>query len=462
MTSAVTEQPVALHWRDYQRESIDDPKRIQADFWCRQSGKDFTTAFKVVLRGLEGGADWLVGSLTQRQADLNHEKCAVHARAMAEVMCPEEDEEFEADLGGKTFTFTKRILTLPSGVRIISLPGRDPDSWAGYTANIILTEYALFPNGGHKHWATVSPIALTNGLSIWIITTPRTKDTKAYDIRTNKRGRYSVRTVDIYRAVADGLILRDEDGTPCSIEEFKEIYDDLVGWETEYLVRECDDLDALIGWSDIEAAYEDYDYTLLDLRDDRGYAPNAENIFAVKLAGLPGRLTCGWDVARKRHLSVLWINEQVGDRQFLRMLVVFRRCSFEFQREGVVEQAMNTLPGLVGCGDSTGLGMESNERLEKRYGLRWLGVNFSGGRKLALASRLQTTYQGRGQAIPRAAEVAAYDLHGLQKEVKGDTIRIHEMANPLEPDSHCDLAFANALALAAANIEFAQGYLWVA
>ena len=58
--------------------------------------------------------------------------------------------------------------------------------------------------------------------------------------------------------------------------------------------------------------------------------------------------------------------------------------------------------------------------------------------------------------------MAAYDLHGLQKEVKGDTIRIHEMANPLEPDSHCDLAFANALALAAANIEFAQGYLWVA
>lgn len=459
--TAVAEHPVVLNWRNYQKECIDDRKRIQADFWSRQSGKDFTTAFKVVMRGLEGGADWLLGSLTQRQSDLTHDKVATHARAISKVLCPEGEEDFPAKIGDKTFVFTARTITLPSGVKIISLPGRDPDSWAGYTANIVLSEFALFPNGGKKHWAVVSPIALTNGLNIWIVTTPRTKDTKAYEIRQNKKGRYSVRVVDIYRAVEDGLVLRDEDGNPCSIEEFKEIYGDLVGWQTEYLVKECDDLDALISWSDIEAAYESYDYTMLDLRDDHGYNSRAENIFAARLAALPGRLTCGWDVARKKHLSSFWINEKVGDRQFLRMLIVMRRCSFAFQREGLIEQAMDTLPSMMGCGDSTGLGMESNERLEKKYGMRWRGITFSGKSKLALASRLQTTYQDRAQVFPASAEIVAYDLHGLQKEVRGDRILIHEMQNALEPDSHCDIAYSNALALAAAATDFAEAKMWV-
>ncbi|HUW99941.1 MAG TPA: terminase family protein [Phycisphaerae bacterium] len=462
MTAVATRKPVVLEWRDYQKQSIDDPKHVQADFWCRQSGKDFTTAFKAVMRGLTDGVHKLIVSVTQRQADLTFEKVGTHARAISEMMCPEDHEDFEIEINGKKFTFTRRELTLPSGARIISLPGRHPDSLAGYTADVILTEYALFPDGGFKHWRYVTPVALTNGLSVWIITTPRTKDTKAYEIRQNKKGRYSVRTVDIYRAVADGLLLHDEDGRPCTIPEFKEVYGDELGWQTEYLVQECDDMDALLSWPTIEAAYEKYDCPVLDLADDRGYEPQRENIFAFRLSALPGRLTCGWDVARKKHLSVVWINEQVGSRQFLRMLIVFRRCTFGFQRNGVIEQMMNTLPNIVGCGDSTGLGMESNEKLTQKYGLRWEGVNFSGPAKVALASKLQTTYQDRGQAIPGSADFVAYDLHGLQKQLVGDRLIVHEMQNVLEPDSHCDFAYANALALKAAGLEFAQPYISVA
>jgi len=464
MTAAPVQQlagaPVAIPLRGYQRESIEDRKHVQVEKWCRQSGKDFTTSLKAVLRGLDKRhrGDWLIGSLTQRQADLTHEKAAMHARAITEVMCPESEEEFEANIGGKYFRFVARTIVLPNGRKIISLPGRDPDSWAGYTANIIITEFALFPGGGEKHWRTMTPIAFTNGLDVYAISTPRSKDTRFYKLCQNKKGRYSVRVVDIHRAVRDGLILRDEDGEPCGVEEFKEIYDDPVGWEREYLVRETDDLDALIRWPDVEAAYEAYDIALLDLKDDRGYDSKTENVFAARLLSCTGRLTCGWDVARRRDLSTFWINEQVGKRQWLRALVIMRRCSFQFQREGMIEQAMDTLRGMVGCGDSTGLGIESNERLEKKYGLRWRGVTFTGGSKLALASRLQTTYQDGGQAIPQSAEIVAYDLHALQKETRGDKILIHEMQNALEPDSHCDIAYANALALEAAQLQFARPY----
>lgn len=460
MTNAA-DTPTVLTWRPYQKACIDDRKHVQADFWCRQSGKDFTAAFKAVVRGLEDPHDRLIVSVTQRQADLTFDKVATHARAVSGILCPEEHTEFLAQVGGRPITFTRRQVTLPSGARIISLPGRDPDSLAGYTAHVILTEYALFPDGGHKHWRYVAPVALTNGLDVWVITTPRTKDTKAYDLRRNERGRYSVRVVDVHRAVADGLVLRDEDGTPCSVETFQEIYADPVGWQTEYLVQECDDLDALLSWADIEAAQEDYDCPVLDLRDDTGYDPRARNVFA-ELDVDPRDLTAGWDVARRRHLSALWINGRAPgtDRQTLRCLVLMRRCSFPFQR-AIVAQALDTHRTLRGAGDATGLGMESNEALHAAYGERWRAVQFTAPQKIALASRLQSTFQARQQVIPRSAEAVAYDLHALQKEVRGDRTLIHETQNALESDSHCDIAYALALALEAASVDVAEPYLSV-
>ena len=457
MTTATAKNKTVFSWRPYQEEFIGDRKHVQVRFWCRQSGKDETASFKAVLEGLQGHpGDWLIGSVTQRQADNSHEKAARHARAIARLMCNETEESFSSRIGGKTFTFTRRILELPTGVRIISLPGRDPDAWAGFTANVILTEFALFPNGGHKHWRVVAPIALTNGLDVYVITTPRGKDTKAYELRQNRKGRYSVSVVDIARAVRDGLVLRDEDGAPCSIEQFREIYGDPVGWQSEYLVQETDDLDALLSWAEIEGGYEAYEFALLDLADNRGYDRQLENVFAQRLRPLSGRLTVGWDVARKKDLSVLWFNEEVAGRQFLRLLIIMRRCTFAFQREGILEQAMESLPGLCGRGDSTGLGMESNERLEQKYGLfRWQGMNFSGS-KVALASRLKNTWQDKRQVIPVSADMVAMDMHGLQKERRGDRLIIHETSNAIEPDSHCDFAWANALALEAAATNTAE------
>jgi phage FluMu gp28-like protein len=469
MTSALAQpavkNPAALgmEWRPYQLQAIDDPKHIRCKFWCRQSGKDYTTAFQQVFRGLSDPrkADRDIFSVTQRQADLSFEKCALHARAMSEAMCPESHEDFEANIGGRGFTFTRRVLTLPNGVRIKSLPGRDPDAVVGDTCHIVFTEFALFPGGGFKHWQKLSPMALNNGLEIDAITTPRTKDTKAFELRQNARGRYSVSTVDIYRAVADGLPLYDEDGQPCTIEDLKEMYSDPVGWQTEYLCQECDDLDALINWGDIEAAYEKYQPAEIECADNKGYDVRTENQWKSKLSGLKGRVTAGWDVARKHHLSVLWVNEEVSGRHWLRLLLVMRRCSFPFQR-AIIEQGMDAIPGMIGCGDSTGLGMESNEALELKYALRWRGVNFAGSRKLGLASRLQTTYQARSQALPAGIEWIHHDLHGLQRQLVGDRTIIHEVANTLEPDSHCDAAMANALALEAASLEVIGMESWTA
>lgn len=457
------DNPVVFNWRPYQKEAIDVRSHIRLKYWCRQSGKDETTAFEHIMRALQGArGDRSLISLTQRQADLTFEKVCRHARAITRVLCPETSEDFPARVGGKAFKFTARILTLPTGQRIKSLPGRDPDALVGDASHIQFTEFALFPRGGYEHWRRLTPMALQNGYDVDVTTTPRGKDTKAYELRQNKKGRYWVSTVDIHRAVKDGLVLYDEDGNPCSISDMQEIYSDPIGWGTEYLCIESDALAALIALADIEACTEAYDFTLLDLADNQGYDPQTENIFAQRLKGLPGRLTVGWDVARRKDLSVLWFNEEVNKTQYLRLLVIMRRCRFDYQREGVIEQAMNTLPNLSGAGDETGLGMESNERLRLKYGeLRWRPVNFASS-KMALASRLQTYWQERRQVIPISADQVQMDVHGLQKERKGDKLIVHETANTLEPDSHCDMAWANALALEAASVTMAPFHAWTA
>jgi phage FluMu gp28-like protein len=456
MTVQAANNPTVFNWRGYQKEVIDWRSHIRIRIWCRQSGKDETNAFEHVIRPIQGApGDRSLISLTQRQADLSFEKVCRHTRAIAKVMCPESHEDFPGKIGGKAFTFTQHVLTLPTGQRIKSLPGRDVNALVGDKCHLQFTEFALFPFGGRKHWRYLTPMALQNGYDVDVTTTPRGKDTKAYELRQNKNGRYKVSVVDIYRAVEDGLVLYDEEGKPCSIADMQKIYNDPIGWGTEYLCIESDALAALIALVDIEKCTEPYEFVLLDVADNQGYDPQTQNIFAQRLKGLPGRLTVGWDVARRKDLSVLWFNEEVGKTHYLRLLVIMRRCRFDYQREGIVEQAMNTLPNLCGAGDETGLGMESNERLKNKYGeLRWRPINF-GSSKTALASRLQTYYQERHQVIPMSADQVQMDVQGLQKELKGDKLLVHETANTLEPDSHCDMAWANALALEAASVTMA-------
>jgi phage FluMu gp28-like protein len=109
------------------------------------------------------------------------------------------------------FVCKARELILPNGARVVSLPGRDPDTLAGLTGNVIFTEFGLFPGGGYDHWRVVFPLA-TRGFKVIVISTPRGKNTKFFELWSDKET-YSVHTCDIYQSVEqDGFVLRDNKG----------------------------------------------------------------------------------------------------------------------------------------------------------------------------------------------------------------------------------------------------------
>lgn len=454
----------------YQLALFADMARVVVALWCRQAGKDFATACKAVSQALQTGQDWYIISVTQRQADATFAKCRNVAQLYKKILklkaaIKYDEREFvEYDRWiDQHFRCTARTLRLPGGGSVTALPGRDPDTLAGLTGNIIFTEFGLFPNGGYDHWRVVFPLA-TRGYQVIIISTPRGRNTKLYELVGDPET-YSVHVVDIHRAVADGMPLTDNQGRPCTIEAFRRIYNDEIGWQREYLCQFTGDLEALVKWAQLEnCSADDWHVQVLRVEGEAGWASGFFS--GHPLHAKATRLEWGWDVARTGNLSALWGNAGggFGARKPLMYLALMHKTSFALQRQ-IVTEAMEAAPRNVGCGDATGLGMDSNETLQTRYGQRWEPVTFTASAKRDMASGLATSFDDGEAQLPSIRGEHKYihtDLYALQCDRSGGQLKLAESPNPLLANSHCDLAWAGALARRAAGLAGTIPALWVA
>lgn len=463
-----------------QQDFFDDTSRVQVVNWHRQKGKDFTAAAKTVDHGLTTGQNWYITSLTQRQADATFQKCDRVFEAYKRLLQlkgkatfdGEQYEEWDEQLQ-HLFVRTARKLILPKiegrvQGEIVALPGRNPDTLAGLTGNIIFTEFGLFSNGGYQHWRTIFPLS-TRGFMVIVISTPRGKKHKFYELCTDNET-YSYHFCPLTKSVAeDGYILQDNKGRPCSIEEFKKIYHDDAGFDREYECQFTGDLDALIPWANLLSAQDpECDTQVVRVTNGNGWR---DSFFDFVRALPAGRLEIGWDVARHNDLSVVSCNLARRDgKKLLAGVVVMKGCTFELQRH-IVMKAMDARGGSVGAGDATGLGMDSNETMKQRYRESWDAMTFNEKTKSLLGSTGRTMFQDGTQRMPPfmvdvKTKFIATDLYSIQCtgvgeaeegedafEKKADKrLFLSETENELEPDSHCDIAYSLLLAERAGSL----------
>ncbi|HVJ53464.1 MAG TPA: terminase family protein [Aliidongia sp.] len=405
----------------YQIDWMLDKSRFKIGMFARQTGKTFTTTLEIAddcyAAEAEGRrARWVILSRGERQAKEAIEGLKLHAQAYGLAV-----EELEYDWKANDVAYKALEIVFPGGSRVTALPA-NPDTARGFSANVFLDEFA-FHRDSREIWKALFPV-ISAGFRIIVTSTPNGKGNKFYELMTAADGIWSRHTVDIYRAVAEGL--------PRDIDELRAGLADEDGWAQEFELH----------WLDEASAWLPYDL-ISSVEHDEAGRPDLYR---------GGPCFLGNDIGRKKDLWVGAVIEPVGDVHWLRELAILKGASFARQDEEL-DRLMATYNVARACMDETGMGMKPVEDAKARHGQRRIeGITFTQASKLTMATLGKEAFEDRTIRIPMGDVKLRKDLH-LLKKVSGPTGLPRFVAEDDDgtADSHADRAWSIFLALTAAG-----------
>jgi phage FluMu gp28-like protein len=457
----------AVKLTEYQKNWVQDASRWKIGVVTRQGGKSFSGALEPVLDCAEHKSMWVFLSAGERQSKELMSKAAMHARAVG-IVIKELEGEYWAD---KATVYKQLEIIFPNGSRIIGLPA-NPDTARGWTANILLDEFALHRDS-REIWKAMFP-TVTRGYKIRIISTFKGKTNKFYELFfgapvkqryngrdfefTGERGGWSKHFVDIYQAVAMGLDLVDEEGKPIEPEDLRLALNDDDAWQEEF---ECVPSDEVSSWltHDLISSVEDARLVkepawvqILLAAAEANYQEYKRTKVkpALPLAALGGleflgKLFAGMDIGRKKDLSVIWLDQEIDHVLQTVAVIELKRQPFFIQ-----EQVLHTILSLKGffraCIDETGIGAQLAEGAQDRFGSsRVEGIPFTAENKETLAIGIKQNFEDRGSRIPSDSAIRS-SLHSVKKYAT-TTKHFRFDAERTETTGHADHFWAKTLAV---------------
>jgi phage FluMu gp28-like protein len=397
---------------------------------------------------------WVCLSRGERQSKELIAQCKVHAKAIGVAV-----EEIEGSFKGEDAEYKMLEIVFPNGSRIIGLPA-NPDTARGWSANILLDEFALHKDS-RAIWRALYP-TITRGYKIRIISTPFGKKNKFYELCTADNG-YSKHVVPIQVAIKEGLVLRDESGKPTTVEELKKGFGDDEGWAQEYEVEFLDEATAFLTYDLIGLVEsEECEVTPAWAHDLLEEAKEAYKIFKrtsseAPVLSAPGailgsplqNLYLGFDVARKRDLSVIWVDELKDGVAWTRAVIEMFKQPF-FVQKRVLFRLLSHPEMKRACIDQTGMGMQIAEEAVEKFG-EWKveGIDFTVAHKEALATGLKKDFEDLQSRIP-IANAIRNSLHSVKK-YETSTGHFRFDADRTEETGHADHFWAKALAKQASS-----------
>lgn len=398
----------------YQHRWLQDKSRYKIALKARQIGFTTVLCFEAIEMAIDSKCRVLILSTTERQSreviDRIYDILNV-AKRVKNIRLPRE---------------TRSEIAFPNGSRIISLPA-SPASVRGYTGHVMLDEFA-FHKDAKEIWRAMLPIT-TRGYSVRIVSTPAGKSGKYYEIWENadEMG-FSRHKVSIYDAINDGLKI---------------------------------DISAIKSSTDPDDFAQEYECVFLD--EAHSYFPMELIIPAISAEcenslwdGRPrGMCYAGIDIGRKKDLTVIYVLEKLGDVFYTRLIRELSKTSFDAQR-AEIEAVKEQYPLYRICIDSTGLGMQLAEELQKKYSSLIEPVSFTMKVKEDLATYARMIFEKRLIRIPDHQGLIR-DIHSIKKIVTtAGNVRFDSERNEA---SHADRFWAMALALHAANQQAGPIYI---
>jgi phage FluMu gp28-like protein len=190
--------------------------------------------------------------------------------------------------------------------------------------------------------------------------------------------------------------------------------------------------------------------------DESKWIWNKLNAFDEWLKNLEisGSLYIGYDIGRKKDLSVIWIIEKLGSIKITRMLIVLDKTRFWVQEE-ILYRLLSLKKTALVCIDSTGLGMQLAERAIERFGHSKVeAINFASGNiRTEMAFYTKKCFEERSVLIPPSADVRE-DIHSMKRVVTtAGNVRL-QAEKETDVSGHADRFWGLALSLHAAQNDF--------
>lgn len=434
MTNPLDDTSSEAYFLPFQRRWLSDTTQIK--FWekSRRIGATYCQAWEDVRDLIQNEETGLLSqpkvwfsSADQTAAKEYIDYCAhwcsllnVASEAMGEKVI-DEDRDVKA-----------LVLEIP-GVGVINALSSNPSQFRSKGGKAILDEFAIHKNQGAM-WDAAHPLT-TWGDPMRVMSTHLGKRLFYQMIEKAKAGRMggSVHTVTILDAVEEGLLDKIK-GRPTTEEERtawlqqkREECRDEEQWLQEYMCTPVDAADAFLTY-DMIAACEDGG-VLWTGGVKEHYSTDAD-------------LYLGFDIGRRKDLSVIWVVEKIGPMLFTRSVRVLEKMPFRAQRE-ILDTYMQHPRMRRACIDETGIGMQLAEDAVRDYGrFRVEPVTFTNSWKEEAAYELRRRVEEKTIVLPQSQDVRD-DLHSVKKSVTGAGNIRFDVAGG---DGHADRFWAGALA----------------
>ncbi len=418
----------------YQVAWLNEPAGLAIGQKSRRIGWTYVSSFRAVERRVMGGSNLYFSS-----ADLTAAREFVdYCKTWCEVFNAVAAESTETELI-EDGQITSLVLTFANGRKIVA-GSSNPKFFRSKGGDADLDEFAFHRDGKDLYKAAhATALFWGHQMRLW-----STHNGEGSYFNAMVKGvasgqlKGSLHTVTVLDAVDMGLVekikglkARDDRARQEWLDDLRATIPDEDSWTEEYMCRPSSDQASLLSYDLIRGC----ESAELQLVQSPEQLPST------------GRLFAGYDVGRRRDLSVLWVLELVGDVFVTRMVRELDKVSFTAQ-EGLLNTLMANRAVRRLCIDETGIGMMLAERQVDRWGSRAEGVNFSGPVKAELAMPLQRLFQDKLLRVP-AVDAIREDLHKVQKIVTAaGNIRLNATDND---DGHADRFWGLALAYHAAD-----------
>lgn len=322
------------------------------------------------------------------------------------------------------------VLEFKNGTRINALSS-NPSQFRSKGGKVVIDEFA-FHKDQAELWKAARP-CITWGFPLRILSTHNGKNCKYFKFVDDvKKGRlnWSLHTTTIFTAVDEGLADKITGRKLTEAERLEWILNekasagDEATWLEEYCCEPVDE----------QTAFLTYDLISTCEMDE----------ILKPLSQIQGDLYVGMDIARKKHFSVIWVLEKLGDVKYTRQKLELLKMPFKDQRAALYEILQHPKVRRC-CIDATGLGMQLAEEAQQAFGkYRVEAVTFSGSSKEEMAYQLLTAFEDRSVKIPHEQKLRE-DLHSVRK-ITTTAGNIRFDVDSSETDGHADRFWALALA----------------